>query len=195
MRTIPVLTFFTILLAAGTGAAVAQDKGKMGRGPAGPGMTLTSPAFADGSEIPAKYTQSVETPVSPKLEWTNVPPNTASFVLILHDPDVALQKKTDDVLHWMIFNIPGSERELPENVPARTAQLTDGTVQAKNLRGQSGYMGPGAPPAGPHHHYTFELYALDMKLDLGPDATRADVLKAADGHILAKGVLMGRFHR
>ena len=56
-------------------------------------------------------------------------------------------------------------------------------------------MGPGAGAAGPYHHYTFELFALDTKLDLTPDATRADVLKAIDGHILGKAVLIGRFHR
>ena len=56
-------------------------------------------------------------------------------------------------------------------------------------------MGPGAPPAGPYHHYTFELFALDTKLDLGADATRADVLNAMQGHIIGKGVLVGRFHR
>jgi Raf kinase inhibitor-like YbhB/YbcL family protein len=94
----------------------------------------------------------------------------------------------------MAFNIPGSARELPEGMSA-DANLPDGTKQAKNLRGAVGYMGPGAGAAGPHHHYTFELFALDTKLDLGPDATRADVLKAMDGHILAKAVLVGRFHR
>jgi Raf kinase inhibitor-like YbhB/YbcL family protein len=133
--------------------------------------------------------------VSPKLEWSHVPPATLSFTLILHDPDVSLQHKNDDVLHWMIFNIPGSATQLPEGIPVGKATLDDGTVQAKNLRGQVGYMGPGAPPQGPVHHYTFELYALDIKLDLNPDATRADVLKAMDGHILGKGVLVGRFHR
>jgi phosphatidylethanolamine-binding protein (PEBP) family uncharacterized protein len=56
-------------------------------------------------------------------------------------------------------------------------------------------MGPGAPAAGPYHHYTFELFALDTKLELGPDATRDDVLKAMQGHILGKAVLEGRFHR
>src|SRR5438067_2409283 len=174
------------------GLVAAQDPPK--KAPAGPGLTLTTPAFADGAEIPAKYTQSDPKPVSPKLQWTNVPANTVSFALIMHDPDVALQRKTDDVLHWLIFNIPGTARELPEGVPA-DAKLSDGTVNAKNLRGAVGYMGPGAPPPGPHHHYTFELFALDTKLDLGPDATRADVLKAIDGHILGKGVLVGRFHR
>jgi Raf kinase inhibitor-like YbhB/YbcL family protein len=157
-------------------------------------LTLTSPAFEDGSVIPPKFTQSVPDFVSPKLQWTNVPPNTVSFVLIAHDPDVALDKKIGDVLHWMAFNIPGTASGLPEGVPA-TAQLADGTIQAKNRRGAIGFLGPGAPAVGPYHHYTFELFALDTKLSLGADAMRADVLAAIDGHILGKGVLVGRFHK
>ena len=170
--------------------AFAQPKG----GPQGPGLTLTSPDFEDGGIIPNKYTQADPNPISPKLEWTHVPPGTVSFALILHDPDVAIQKKNDDVLHWMIFNIPGTATGLPQNVPA-TAKLDDGAINAKNLRGGVGFVGPGLGPQGPYHHYTFELFALDTKLDLGPDATRADVLAAMQGHILAKGILEGRFHR
>jgi Raf kinase inhibitor-like YbhB/YbcL family protein len=180
-----------VLVAAVT-AAAAQEAAK--KAAPGPGLTLTTTAFADGAEIPAKFTQSDPKPVSPRLQWTNVPANTVSFALIMHDPDVALQRKTDDVLHWLAFNIPGSARELAEGVPAE-ATLPDGTIQGKNQGNVVGYRGPGAPAAGPHHHYTWELFALDTKLDLGPDATRADVLKAIDGHILGKGVLMGRFHR
>jgi Raf kinase inhibitor-like YbhB/YbcL family protein len=157
-------------------------------------LTLASPAFEDGSIIPGKYTQAVTDFVSPQLQWTNVPPNTVSFVLIAHDPDVALDKKVGDVLHWMAFNIPATATGLPEGVPA-TATLPDGTVQAKNRRGAIGFLGPGAPAVGPYHHYTFELFALDTKLSLGPDATRAEVLAAIDGHILGKGVLVGRFHK
>jgi Raf kinase inhibitor-like YbhB/YbcL family protein len=189
MRITRILTLGTILLTAGIGPALAQAKKA-----SGPGLTLTTTAFADGAEIPSKFTQTDPNPISPKLEWTHVPPNTVSFVLIMHDPDVAIQRKTDDVLHWLAFNIPGTARELPEAVPAN-AQLPDGTMQGKNQGGVVGYRGPGAPAAGPHHHYTFELFALDTKLDLGADATRADLLKAIDGHILGKGVLVGRFHR
>jgi Raf kinase inhibitor-like YbhB/YbcL family protein len=173
-------------------AVTAQDAPK--KAPAGPGLTLTTAAFADGGVIPARFTQAEPKPVSPRLEWTNVPPNTVSFVLIAHDPDVAPQKKTEDILHWLVFDIPGSALELPEGVPP-DAKLPDGTIQGKNQGGVVGYRGPGAPAAGPYHHYTFELFALDTKLGLGPDATRADVLKAIDGHILGKGVLVGRFHR
>ena len=183
-----ILSTSAVLLTAGIVLAQAP------KAPPRPGLTLTTTAFPDGGEVPARFTQSDPNAVSPKLDWTNVPPGTVTFALILHDPDVALQKKLGDVLHWMAFNIPGSATSLPEGMPA-TASMPDGTIQAKNLRGAVGYMGPGAPPAGPDHHYTFELFALDTKLDLGPEATRDDVLKAMDGHILGKGVLVGRFHR
>jgi Raf kinase inhibitor-like YbhB/YbcL family protein len=163
--------------------------------PTKPRLTLTTDAFEDGGIIPNKYTMAAEgTPVSPKLTWTYVPDGTASFALILHDPDTSLMKTTDEVLHWLIFNIPGTVRELPEGVPAQ-AQLTDGSIQGLNRDQKVGYMGMGAAAVGPYHHYTFELFALDAKLTLGPDATQADVMKAMDGHILMKGVLVGRFHR
>ena len=191
MKKLSILTL-AISIAIAT-SLVAQDKGK-GKGPQGPGLTLTSPAFQDGAEIPAKYTQAEQNAPSPKLEWTNVQGTPATFAIIFHDPDVAIGRNPEDVLHWMIFNIPGTARELPEGV-AKTETLSDGSVNAKNRAGQPGYMGPGAPAPGPHHHYTFELFALDTKLDLGPDATREQVLKAMAGHITQKAVLVGRFHR
>jgi Raf kinase inhibitor-like YbhB/YbcL family protein len=180
-----------MVLLAIAAAAFAQDRG---RGTPRPGLTLTTAAFEDGGVIPNKYTQADPSPVSPKLEWSNVPPNTVSFVLYMHDPDVALRRTTEDMLHWILFNIPGDARSLAEGIPTNS-QPSDGAVQIKNGGGVIGYRGPGAGAQGPYHHYTFELFALDTKLDLGPDATRADVMKAIDGHILGKGVLTGRFHR
>jgi Raf kinase inhibitor-like YbhB/YbcL family protein len=194
MRLKQILTICAILIFSMAVTAPAKAQAPPAAAPAVPGLTLTSPAFEDGSVIPAKFTQSVTDFVSPQLVWTHVPPNTVSFVLIAHDPDVALEKKIGDVLHWMAFNIPGTATGLPEGVPF-TAMLPDGTVQAKNRRGAIGFLGPGAPAVGPYHHYTFELFALDTKLSLGADATRADVLAAMDGHILGKGVLVGRFHK
>src|SRR5262249_49869535 len=145
---------FLVMVVAAAGSPVAQrGQGQGGggnqaaRGPAGPGLTLTTTAFTDGGEVPAKYTQSDPNAVSPKLDWANVPNGVATFALIFHDPDVALQRKADDVLHWMVFNIPGTSRGLPEAMPA-TAQMPDGTIKAKNLRGGVGYMGPGAPAPG-----------------------------------------------
>jgi hypothetical protein len=151
----------------------------------------------DGAEYPQKYscapTGTMAQPadmVSPPLSWVNAPKGTESFVLLVHDPDAHARKAFDDITHWMIFNIPGDATSLPEGVKA------DSTVgvQAANIMGQPSFMGPCAPP-GPPHHYTFELFALDAKLDLQKGATRDDVEKAMDGHVLTGTVLIGLFHR
>jgi Raf kinase inhibitor-like YbhB/YbcL family protein len=174
--------------------ATTMNQVQQAAGPPSPGLTLTSAAFEDGSIIPDKFTRSGSNPVSPPLEWKNVPEITKSFALLLHDPDTAAQARSEDTLHWIIFNIPGDARGLQEGIP-NEGLLPNGTIQGKNSHGEVGFRGPGAPAAGPYHHYTFELYALDGKLALGPDATRTDVLKAMDGHIVGKAVLIGRFHR
>ena len=197
MRMKRVFAICSILIMAATAALVANAQGQQAAptaAPAVPGLTMTSTGFEDGGIIPTRFTQAAPNFVSPELKWTNVPPGVVSFVLICHDAEGAINKTTEDILHWMAFNIPGTVRELPEAVPA-VPLLPDGTIQAKNRRGNVGFLGPGMGPAGPYHHYTFELFALDNKLDLGPDASRPDVLKAMDGHIVAKAVLVGRFHR
>ena len=190
-------TIYTVaVLALAVGGALSQDKGGKGGGkgaPKGPGMALSSPDFQDGGIIPDKFTQADPMPVSPRLEWTNVPANTETFVLIMHDPDNALNGGTDDVLHWIMFNIPGTARSLAGGLPS-DAQLPDGTIQAKGIR-NVGYMGPGNAAINPYHHYTLELYALNAKLTLGPDASRADIMKAMDTHTVGKAVLVGRFKR
>jgi Raf kinase inhibitor-like YbhB/YbcL family protein len=160
-----------------------------------PAMVLTTPAFPDGDPIPARYTQAGEQ-VSPALNWANVPPGTQSFVLHMRDPDVARNRGTEDQVHWLVWSIPGSATGLPENVP-KGADRPDGSHQIS----ASGpvYRGPGAPATGPVHHYTFELFALDTKLDVpvGADAwvTRAAVWKAMEGHVLGKAVYVGLFRR
>src|SRR4030095_12000908 len=96
------------VLALTVSLALPQGKGGGKGAPKGPGMALTSPDFQDGGIIPDKFTQADPMPVSPTLAWTTVPPPAESFVLIMHDPDNALNGGTDDVLHWMVFNIPGT---------------------------------------------------------------------------------------
>ena len=187
-------TFYAVAVLAFTVTlALPQGKGGGKGAPKGPGMALTSPDFEDGGIIPDKFTQAVPMAVSPRLEWTNVPADTQSFVLIMHDPDNALNGGTDDVLHWIMFNIPGTARSLAGGLPL-DAQLPDGTIQAKGIR-NVGYMGPGNAAINPYHHYTLELFALNAKLTLGPDASRADIMKAMDTHTVGKAVLVGRFKR
>jgi Raf kinase inhibitor-like YbhB/YbcL family protein len=195
-------------LMLGSAAAVAQDAARGGapagggqgrgggRGPAAPPLVMTTTAFEDGGIIPAKFVGAMG--VSPELKWTQVPMGTQSFVLLMHDPDVALQRGTLDVTHWLVWNIPGTSTGLAEGVMP-VAELPDGTRQV-SLRA-AGYMGPGAPATGPYHHYTFELYALDTKIDVPAGtpqeaaATRAAVIKAIEGHALGKAVIVGRFHQ
>jgi Raf kinase inhibitor-like YbhB/YbcL family protein len=159
-------------------------------------MTLVSSAWPDGGQIPAKYTQA-DIEISPALSWSNVPDGTVSFALIVHDLDAAASSGTDDILHWMLWNIPATATSLSEGVP-RGAQLTDGTRQI-SATGPN-YRGPGAPASGPAHHYIFELFALDTMLDVpavgaSPPNTRAAVIAAMAGHIRGKAAYVGLFKR
>ncbi|MSO30015.1 MAG: YbhB/YbcL family Raf kinase inhibitor-like protein [Acidobacteria bacterium] len=160
-------------------------------------MRLASTSFPDGSVIPNKYTQ-VEKQVSPALTWTNASANTQSFVMHMHDMEGSRQKTTDDQLHWLVWNIPASTTSLPEGVPAGP-DLKDGSHQT-SANGNGTYRGPGAPAAGPLHHYVFEIFALDTKIDVPANAadpfeTRTRVMAAIQGHIIGKAVYMGLFHR
>jgi Raf kinase inhibitor-like YbhB/YbcL family protein len=159
-------------------------------------MTLTSTAWTDGGQIPAKHSQA-NGDVSPPLTWSNVPETATSFVLIVHDLDTAVNPGTDDLLHWMVWNIPGATRALPEHVP-QGATLADGSRQI-SATGPN-YRGPAAPATGPAHHYVFELYALDATIDVpavgaSPAQTRAAVIAAMAGHVRGKGVFTGLFTR
>jgi Raf kinase inhibitor-like YbhB/YbcL family protein len=164
-------------------------------------MVLTIPGWADGAQIPLKFTQAGEQ-VSPELKWTNVPPGTQSFVVNMLDPDVSIQRGTETQPHWIVWNIAATATGLPENVP-HGAELPDGVRQISATGPQ--YRGPGAAANGPLHHYTFEVYALDTKIDVSPlggetpqlaaVATRAAVMKAIQGHVLGKAVYVGLFKR
>jgi Raf kinase inhibitor-like YbhB/YbcL family protein len=159
-------------------------------------MTLTSSAFTDGGMIPAANAQPGRDQ-SPPLAWTGGPDSTRSYVLLVHDADAALGDGTDDVLHWLVWNIPGSATSLPAGVPSG-AILEDGSrqISASGPR----YRGPAAPSTGPAHHYVFELFALDAMVNvvpttMSPPLTRAEVMKQIAGHIRGKGVLVGLYRR
>ena len=164
--------------------------------PATPGLAISTIAWPDGYDIPLKYTQAVPNTVSPALTWTNVPAGSRSFVLHFHDPDVSINKTTNTQVHWLVWGIPGTATGLAEGLP-QGPQLPDGSRQV-SASGQV-YRGPGARAAGPKHHYTFELYALDTMLDVPHGAneqdTRAAVIAAMNGHVLGKAVYVGLFKR
>ena len=117
--------------------------------------------------------------------------------MVVHDLDAVTGSGVDDLLHWLVWNIPGSARGLPEHVP-QGAALADGARQI-SATGPN-YRGPAAPASGPPHHYAFELFALDTVIDVAavgasPAQTRAAVLAAMAGHVRGKGVYIGIFRR
>lgn len=179
-----------VLVAASAAGAAAQ-----GGAPAPP-LSLKTPAFSDGGDVPLKYGCDVAQGapmITPPLQWSNVPSGAVSLVLIMHDLDANPQKGITDVTHWTVYNIPASATSIPEGIGVGTP--VDGSgMQGKNIRGVNGYQGPCPPKGGPAHHYVFELYALDTNLDLQAGAARAEILKAMDGHIIGKSSYVGLFH-
>ena len=193
MRFRRLLSVFTIMFVPAVMIAGQTPTGQ-GR-PTQKHLIMTITGFADGSDIPLKYTQA-GSQTSPEITWINTPPGTVTFLLHMHDMDFSRNHTTDDQLHWLVWNIPGTATGLPEGVPSG-AQLQNGAYQT-SASGAS-YRGPGAPASFPRHHYAFELFALDTKIDVqpGPDPfeTRANIMKAIQGHILEKAAYVGLFHR
>jgi Raf kinase inhibitor-like YbhB/YbcL family protein len=188
------VTTAALLAFAAAGGAQEKKGGKKGGGFTLPPMIhIQISAFSDGGAIPSKYTCAAgPTSPSPAMSWTGAPANTQSYALILHDPDPVLGgSATNDVLHWAIFDIPGDAKGLPEGV--KPGDQADGAKQIKNIAMMNAYLGP-CPPAGHgDHHYTFELYALNAKLSLPDSTSRADLMNAMNGKVVAKGVYIGMF--
>jgi Raf kinase inhibitor-like YbhB/YbcL family protein len=150
-------------------------------------MKILSSAFQHEGMIPDKFSCKGQD-ISPPLKWENAPAGTKSFALICDDPDAPVG--TWD--HWLLFNIPASETELQEGVPAQ-AELPNGSRHGKNSWGRKDYGGP-CPPGGTHRYF-FKFYALDTLLDLKPGASKKELMNAMPGHILAQTELMGKFKR
>lgn len=150
------------------------------------GLLVESTAFPDGGTVPMKYGIRGDN-VQPDFKISNVPAETQSFAIILHDVDAGPGGNFGDVLHWVAFNIPGTTKQIAEG------KLPEGSVIGKNFRNNNAYTGPGAP-AGPDHHYLFEFYALNAKLNLTEAASRPELLEAMKGHIVGKTTYVGRFH-
>lgn len=150
-------------------------------------ITITSPQFEDGAEIPAKYTCDGED-ISPPLQIENIPQGTQSIALIGDDPDAP----GGTWVHWVVFNLPPDVRELKENIPP-DEELANGALHGRNSWGRLGYGGP-CPPSGTHRYF-FKCYALDTRLKQEAGIDKADLLRAMKGHILAEGRLMGTYRK
>jgi len=145
-------------------------------------FTLTSPAFADGADIPVRHTCDGEDR-SPHLTWTGVPEGTRSLALIVDDPDAPRGTFT----HWVLYDLPGELRELGEGASLGTS--------GRNSFGRTGYGGP-CPPAGDNaHRYQFTLFALDIPSVAVEKATKEELEGRISAHVIATARLMGRYQR
>jgi len=151
-------------------------------------VNLTSAAFTAGAAIPSQHTCD-GADSSPPLAWSGQPAATKTFALIADDPDAP----AGTWVHWVLFNLSGVIRALPENL-AKDETVLGGALQGRNDFRRIGYGGP-CPPPGKPHHYEFKLYALDAPLSLRGGATKADVERAMEGHILAQGELVGLYKK
>lgn len=154
-------------------------------------LTLTSTAFEPGAAIPTQYTcEGVN--CSPALAWSGVPEDTKSLALIVDDPDApdpAAPKRV--YVHWVLYNLPATSTGLAEAIAP--ADLPVGTREGRNDWNRTGYGGP-CPPIG-RHRYFFKLYALDVELpDLG-SPTKADLLRAIEGHVVAHVEIVGTYQK
>jgi Raf kinase inhibitor-like YbhB/YbcL family protein len=150
-------------------------------------ITITSTAFSEGGMIPKDYTCDGKD-ISPPMAWAGVPEGTKSFAIICDDPDAPV----GTWVHWVLFNIPVTVSELPQSVPPDKVSENGARHGINDFR-KFGYGGP-CPPGGTHRYY-FKIYALDTELTQEPGLTKAELLEAMKGHILAEGQLMGRYKR
>ncbi|KAA0895471.1 YbhB/YbcL family Raf kinase inhibitor-like protein [Oryzomonas rubra] len=168
------------LLLAALGVLCATAQGKGGRRMET--LTISSPGFSHGEAIPSRHTCDGND-TSPAIVIGRVPQATQSLALVMDDPDAPM----GDWVHWVVWNIPPQTREIPEH------GLPPQAVQGKNDWHRNSYGGP-CPPSG-IHRYFFRVYALDTVLKLGSSTTKGDLERAMQGHVLAKGELMGTYKK
>jgi Raf kinase inhibitor-like YbhB/YbcL family protein len=150
-------------------------------------MELTSTAFGDGDVIPQQFTADGQN-ISPELSWTGPPPETKSYVLMLHDPDAP----GNGFVHWVVYNIPATVNHIAENIVTDEC-IPELGMQGKNDSEQIGYTGP-CPPRG-KHHYFLRLYALRTELDLKAGVAHPDVTSAMKGNVIEQAQLMGIYEK
>jgi len=157
-------------------------------------LNVVSTAFQQGKPIPQKYTGDGED-LSPPLSWSGVPAGTEQLALICDDPDAP---REEPWVHWVIYSIPPETAGLPEGVPrTERPESPPRALQGRNSwpTDNIGYRGPAPPPKDDAHRYFFKLYALDTALSLEPGLTKNELLDAIEGHVLARGQLLGTYDR
>jgi Raf kinase inhibitor-like YbhB/YbcL family protein len=184
----PIFCLAILVSLASSGEKSMEEDWKMS-------IRITSSAFAQGHPIPKKHTGEGED-VSPALAWSDLPEKTKELVLICDDPNAPTPEPW---VHWVIYNLPGTIKGLPEGLPRKTRlKEPAGALQGKNSWPAAeaiGYRGPMPPRGHGVHHYYFKLYALDAHVVLEPGLDKKTVLEKIHNHVLDTGVLMGTYER
>jgi Raf kinase inhibitor-like YbhB/YbcL family protein len=154
-------------------------------------ITVTSDLFQDGDTIPlrAAHTSVGGDNESPHLAWTQVPEGTVSIAVTCYDPDAPT---TVGFVHWVLFNVDPSTTSLPPGAGKRGANPA-GSVMGFVDYGSSEYGGMAPPPDDPPHRYEFRVFALDERIDADETTTYAKLRFMMRGHVLAEGLITGRF--
>ena len=153
-------------------------------------LSVSSSAFQHDGPIPIQFTCD-GADESPPLEWSGAPESTASYALLVEDPDAP----GGTFIHWVLYDIPSSTNALPQGVKKTPMLATPaGAKQGRTSFKAIGYGGP-CPPKGKLHHYHFILFALNTKLGLDGGASRDQIMKAIAGHELARGEVVGTYER
>lgn len=155
-------------------------------------IILKSTEFEFGGSIPEKYTADGEN-ISPPLAWTGQPDDAISYVIICEDPDAP---GNEPFVHWLIYDIPARVTSIPEGLsPDSRFVAPFPAKQGKNSFGHTGYRGPKPPVWHGPHRYLFKIRVLDSELELGPGATKQELLDAMAGKVLESGELLGLYKR
>lgn len=176
-----IFSVIVVLLITGINFSQIKTKGKKME------IKLESPAFKNGDFIPSKYTCDGEN-ISPALHWNKPSDKVKHYCLIVEDPDAP----SGTFVHWIVFDIPANITTLNEDI-TNQKNLPDSAEMGTNDGRRIGYFGP-CPPSGTHRYY-FRIYAIDSVLKLDAGATKAAVMRAMEGHVIAKGELMGKYQR
>jgi len=158
-------------------------------------VRVTSRAFAAGTPVPKKHAYAGEGQnVSPEISWAGIPTGAREIAFLCDDPDAPTPKPW---VHWVAYRIPADAKGFPEGVPNKPGPLENppGMLQGKNNWDEIGWGGPLPPPGHGVHHYHFQVFALDTHLQLMGGATKEDLLRAIEGHVLARGELVGTYER
>ena len=146
-------------------------------------LTISSPAFTQGGNIPSKFTCDAPQAVNPTLVFGGVPARTQALVLIVSDPDVPKSMiPSGEFTHWLVWDLAPTSKGIAEG--AGTGGI--------NGTGKPGFLGPCPPDKS--HRYFFRLYAVDRKID-GEIKDKAQLEKAMEGHIVQQAELMGNYEK